>query len=62
MAPGASRDGQVTTVSGLAYNTTYYWQVRATNGGGATLANTGPWWSFTTRVLPAAFWQDFAGE
>jgi len=32
----------------LSSNTTYYWQVRATNSGGTTEANGGAWWSFTT--------------
>jgi uncharacterized protein with von Willebrand factor type A (vWA) domain len=31
----------------------YYWQVRAVNGGGATEANAGTWWSFAT--LPGNF-------
>ena len=33
---------------GLENNTTYYWQVRANNAGGATYADGGAWWSFTT--------------
>ena len=37
------------TVSGLSSRTTYYWQVRATNASGQTLANGGTWWRFTTR-------------
>jgi hypothetical protein len=42
--------------SGLANNTTYYWQVRARNLTGTTDANGGTWWSFTTQVaLPGAF-------
>ncbi len=36
------------SLSGLAYSTTYYWQVRARNVGGLTYANDGAWWSFTT--------------
>jgi hypothetical protein len=36
------------TIGGLARNTTYYWQVRALNAAGATLANSGTWWRFTT--------------
>jgi formylglycine-generating enzyme required for sulfatase activity len=38
------------TISGLANNTTYYWQVRATNTGGTTYANGSAtaYWSFTT--------------
>jgi hypothetical protein len=31
---------------------TYYWQVRAINGGGATYANNGTYWSFTTVPPP----------
>jgi hypothetical protein len=38
------------TVSGLTTGATYYWQVRALNGGGATLADGGTWWSFATGV------------
>ena len=37
------------SVSGLARGATYYWQVRAVNTGGATQANAGTWWSFTTK-------------
>ena len=50
--------GTVTSIgiSGLNSNTIYYWQVRAVNAGGNTLANTGTYWSFTTIVAaPAAF-------
>ncbi len=40
---------QVTLASGLLEGgTTYYWQVRASNIAGTTLANGGTWWSFTT--------------
>ncbi|MGE3957264.1 MAG: hypothetical protein AB7H96_11140 [Vicinamibacterales bacterium] len=38
------------TVSGLVAGTTYYWQARATNGAGTTVADSGTWWSFTTAV------------
>jgi hypothetical protein len=51
-------------LSGLSYNTSYYWQVRAVNSSGTTYANntlpypppgsTGIWWSFTTIILPPA--------
>ncbi len=44
--------------SGLAYNTTHYWQVRAMNGTGSTYADGGTWWSFTT-VAAAAPNDDF---
>jgi len=42
--------GAMTSVvlSGLDDDTTYYWQVRAVNAGGATEADGGTWWSFTT--------------
>ncbi|MBI2835968.1 MAG: fibronectin type III domain-containing protein [Acidobacteria bacterium] len=35
--------------SGLADDTTYYWQVQAKNPGGATPANGDAWFSFRTR-------------
>jgi hypothetical protein len=35
--------------------TTYYWQVRAKNSSGTTLADSGTLWSFTTVNPPAAF-------
>ncbi len=51
--------GTATTaaLSGLVNNTTYYWQVRATNNVGATDANSGTWWSFSVQLptAPAAF-------
>lgn len=34
---------------------TYYWQVRAKNSYGNTLANAGTWWSFTVPPGPAPF-------
>ena len=40
--------GTSAAISGRA-RTTYYWQVRAVNAGGTTVANGGTWWSFTTR-------------
>jgi subtilisin-like proprotein convertase family protein len=44
-------------LSGLAASTTYYWHVRAVNGGGTTYANGAAtaFWSFTTGSLPGAF-------
>jgi serine protease len=39
-------------VSGLAYNTTYYWQARAVNSTGPTEADGGAWRSFTTQIAP----------
>jgi uncharacterized repeat protein (TIGR02543 family) len=38
--------------SGLANGTKYYWQVRAVNDGGTTLANDGGIWYFTTEAQP----------
>jgi peptidyl-Lys metalloendopeptidase len=35
-------------LSGLTASTVYSWQVRANNAYGATYANGGTWWSFTT--------------
>ena len=45
------------TLSGLSLNTTYYWQVRATNSFGTTYANgeASTFWSFITGDLPGAF-------
>jgi subtilisin family serine protease len=43
------------SLAGLPANTTFYWQVRAKNAAGTTLANGGTWWSFTTVALPGAF-------
>ncbi len=45
ISTGATRQA---SVSGLARNTTYSWQVRALNAQGTTLANAGTWWRFTT--------------
>jgi hypothetical protein len=36
-------------IGGLATKTAHYWQVRARNASGTTLANGGTWWKFTTR-------------
>jgi len=44
-------------LSGLTAGTTYYWQARAVNSFGATYANGGAWWSFTTLTLPGAFFK-----
>jgi hypothetical protein len=36
--------------SGLLFNTTYYWQVRAKNARGTTNADSGSWFSFRTSA------------
>ena len=46
---GRRRRRTSASVGGLAPRKTYYWQVRARNGGGTTDANGGTWWSFRTR-------------
>lgn len=43
------------TRTGLAHNTTYYWQVRAKNRIGTTLANSNTIWQFTVQLPPATF-------
>ncbi|HET9589056.1 MAG TPA: hypothetical protein VFO91_09740 [Anaerolineales bacterium] len=35
----------------FVWGNTYYWQVRASNGGGTRVANDGAWWAFTTANL-----------
>ena len=40
------------SVSGLAFATTYYWQVRAVNSAGTTYANGGTVWQFNTLNAP----------
>jgi len=43
-------------LTGLTYNKTYYWEVRAVNAAGKTYANDKTWWSFTTNVArPGVF-------
>ncbi len=44
------------SIGGLSYSTTYYWQVRATNGAGTTYADGSPtaFWSFTTQGPPVS--------
>ena len=51
--PNGSSTGKA--LSGLAYATAYYWQVRAINNAGSTYADSGAWWSFTTLSSPGAF-------
>jgi tartrate-resistant acid phosphatase type 5 len=42
--------GTNTTATASAQSgTTYWWQVRARNGAGVTLANGGTWWNFSTK-------------
>jgi peptide/nickel transport system substrate-binding protein len=51
--------GTSVTLSGLAKNTTYYWQVKAVNSFGTTYANgaKSAFWSFKTGTLPASFYK-----
>lgn len=42
-------------VVGLSLGTTYYWEVRARNPAGTTLADGGAWWSFATQDTTASF-------
>ncbi len=50
-------------LTSLSYDTTYYWQVKATNGSTVTLANDGVYWSFSTRIAPpAAFGKTSPGD
>lgn len=41
--------------TGLSNNTTYYWQIRAKNSNGRTIANSGTHWRFTVRYQPFKF-------
>ena len=56
---GWTNNGTNTSVnlSGLPIGTQYFWQVRATNGGGTTYADGAAtsYWSFTTLAVPGAF-------
>jgi hypothetical protein len=47
-----SVNGLSASVSGLSYDTTYYWQVRAVNASGNVQADFGTWFSFHTQVAP----------
>ena len=40
-------------VSGLSYDTTYYWQVQAVNVNGSVQADYGTWFSFHTQLAPS---------
>jgi len=44
------------TINDLAADYTYFWQVRAVNADGATEADGGDWWSFTTTAALACSW------
>lgn len=39
-------------LSGLSPSTSYYWQVRARNTAGTTVADGGSWWGFRTEECP----------
>ena len=43
------------TITGLAHDTTYYWQVRAVNPSGTRAANGGTMYTFRVTLPPAAF-------
>ncbi len=47
--------GTSASLAGLSAGTTYFWQVRATNGYGTTHADGGTWWYFTTAAPPGVF-------
>lgn len=49
--------GSATTasISGLSHGATYYWQVRASNTSGTTLADSASYGSFTVSLPPASF-------
>jgi hypothetical protein len=47
-----SVNGLSAIVSGLSYDTTYYWQVRAMNASGIVQADFGTWFSFHTQLAP----------
>ncbi len=47
-----STSGLSASVSGLSYDTTYNWQVRAVNTRGNVQADFGTWFSFHTQVAP----------
>jgi hypothetical protein len=43
------------TVTDLVHGSTYYWQVRARNDVGTTLANSSALWQFTVALPPTSF-------
>jgi len=46
-------------LSGLSYAATYFWQVKAINANGQTLADGGVWWRFTMANAPGSPIGDF---
>lgn len=44
--------GLSASASGLSYDTTYYWQVRAVNANGNVEADLGTWFDFHTQIAP----------
>lgn len=48
------------SLSGLAANTTYSWQVRATNPNGDTYADNGAWFTFAGQITPPGAFQKTA--
>jgi hypothetical protein len=51
-----SASGLSASVSGLSYDTTYFWQVRAVNSSGSVQADFGTWFSFHTQLAnPGVF-------
>jgi uncharacterized repeat protein (TIGR01451 family) len=49
-----SAGGTSHALSGLSHATTYWWQVRALNASGQTMADGGVWWQFTTANAPGS--------
>jgi hypothetical protein len=45
------------TINNLAYNTVYFWQVRAVNSAGPVEADYGDWFSFKTKIPPPAYFE-----
>jgi hypothetical protein len=51
------------SLSSLATNTTYFWQIRAVNAYTMTYADSNTWWSFTTAgIAPGAFSKNSPGD
>jgi hypothetical protein len=49
-------------IEDLDYETQYEWQVRAINSSGTTYANTGTWWTFTTKANPTGLYKISPGD